>query len=219
MTQRTESRPEERTGRRTSDRLHRNATVLVALAAWFMVAAEARAADARPLDDAVSAHSRGDYATALRLLRPLADQGAADAQYTLGVMHYKGQGVPRDYAEAARWYQKAAEQGLAEAQFNLGFMYANGQGVPLDYGDAVRWYRKAADQGLASAQHNLGVLYANGQGVPQDFVKAYKWLSLAVSQPSPSHDMMVKTRDRVAATMTPEQIAEAKKLAREWKPN
>ncbi len=70
--------------------------------------------------DGVAAYDRGDYATAFSEWKPLAEQGNAGAQFNLGVMYYKGRGVPQDYAEAVKWYRKAAEQGNAGAQFNLG---------------------------------------------------------------------------------------------------
>jgi len=90
-------------------------------------------------DEGVAAYQRGDYATALRELRPLAEQGHARSQHNLGTMYSKGHGVPQDYAEAIKWYHKAAEQGDADAQFNLGVMYSDGQGVPQDDAEAVRW--------------------------------------------------------------------------------
>ena len=76
------------------------------------------------------AEERGDYATALQVLRPLAKQGDAPAQYNLGTMYRNGQGVPQDYTKAANWYRKAAEQGLSTAQKTLAVLYHNGQGVP-----------------------------------------------------------------------------------------
>ena len=72
-------------------------------------------AAAGPFEDGVAAYKRGDYATALRLLRPLAAQGNAAAQYLLGLMYGRGDGVPQDDAEAVKWYRLAAEQGLAAA--------------------------------------------------------------------------------------------------------
>ena len=51
----------------------------------------------------MAAYNRGDYATALRLLRPLADGGSTSAQYNIGIMYDKGQGVPKDYVEAHKW--------------------------------------------------------------------------------------------------------------------
>ncbi len=99
-------------------------------------------------------------------------------------------------------------------------MYENGRGVPQDDAAAVSWYRKAADQGYATAQHSLGVMYMNGQGVPQDLVQAHKWFSLAASRATRANvrELATKNRDIVAAQMTPKQIAEAQRLAREWKP-
>ena len=79
----------------------------------------------------------------------------------------------------------------------------------------MKWYRKAAEQGFSQAQYNLGVSYAMGNGVPQDDVLAYMWFSLAGA----SGDEDAKTnRETVFKRMTPEQIAEAQKLSREWKP-
>ncbi len=171
-------------------------------------------------DVGVAAYDRGDYATALREWRPLAEQGDAEAQNSLGYMYSHGEGVTQDHAEAAKWYRKAAEQGLALAQYNLGLAYDNGQGIPQDYAEAVKWFRRAAEQGLALAQYNLGVMYYEGRGVPQDYVQAHMWSNLAASRyiPGKTRDQSVKDRDIVAEKMTPAQIAEAEKLAREWKP-
>jgi len=94
-------------------------------------------------------------------------------------------------------------------------MYATGRGVPQDYAQAVKCFRLAADQGNADAQFNLGQMYANVQGVPRDYVLAYMWLNLSAVQ---GDKVAAKNRDLVAQHMTPEQIAEAQKLAREWKP-
>ena len=113
------------------------------------------------------------------------------------------------------WYRKAAEQGNARAQSNLGVMYAKGRGVRQDYATAASWYRKAAEQSDATAQSNLGVIYYNGRSVPQDFVIAHMWLNLAAA--SGDKDA-VENRRIIAAKMTPAQLAEAQKLAREWKP-
>ncbi len=171
-------------------------------------------------DEGVAAAKRGDYATALREWRPLAKQGDAAAQNNLGVMYKMGLGVPQDYAEAVRWHRKAAEQGDAIAQNNLGVMYAKGQGVPQDDAEAVKWFRKAAEQGYAGAQFNLGFMYYNGRGVPQDYAQAHMWYNLAASRLPTGEDrgIAAKNRDIVAKRLTPAQISEAQKLAREWKP-
>jgi TPR repeat protein len=137
-----------------------------------------------PLEDASAAYEKGDFATALSLLRPMADQGNADAQT------------------------------------GLGWMYEDGEGVPQDYGQAIAWYRMAADQRNAEAQGNLGGIYEDGRGVPQDYVRAHMWFDLAASGASDAsvRDHAVRDREHVAAKMTPDQIAEAQRMASEWKP-
>ena len=93
------------------------------------------------------------------------------------------------------------------------------QGVPQDYAEAVKWCRLAAEQGDASAQYNLAVMYAKGQGVPQDYAEAHKWVNLAAAQSQGDRQKnSSKYRDSIAQKMTPQQIAEAQRLAREWKP-
>jgi TPR repeat protein len=177
---------------------------------------------AEPFEDATKAYYRGDYETAYRLIKPLAEQGLPEAQFNLGLMHDNGQGVPQNYSEAVKWYRKAAEQGNAKGQYSLGMMYNKGQGVPQDHAEAVKWYRKAAEQGNAKGQYNLGMMYYRGRGVPKDYVLAHMWLSLTTSQ-SPALKKAKREwaeifRDIAASKMTPAQIAEAQKLAREWKP-
>ena len=100
-------------------------------------------------------------------------------------------------------------------QYNVGPMYAEGMGIPQVDAEAVKWYRLAAEQGIAKAQLNLGTMYYEGQGVPQDHVQAHLWYDLAAAQ---GNDTARKNREMVAEKMTPAQIAEAQRLAREWKP-
>ena len=84
-----------------------------------------------------------------------------------------------------------------------------------DYATALRLTRPLAEQGDATAQYNLGVFYDNGLAVPQDHVRALMWFNLAAAQ---GKEGAASFRDLVARRMTPAQIAEAQKLAREWKP-
>jgi TPR repeat protein len=118
----------------------------------------------------------------------------------------------------ARLKERAA-QGVARAQFNLGVMYTKGEGVPQDSTEALKWYRLAAAQGDADAQFNLGVMCYYGHGIPQDYVQSHKWFNPAAanSTAEPDRDKAVEARDALATLMTPAQIAEARKLAREWK--
>jgi uncharacterized protein len=197
-------------------RLHARRLPKALTASLLVLATLARAALAGPVEDANAAYQRGDYTTAVKLLQPLVDQGNADAQDILAIMYYVGQGVPQSRAEAIRLYRLAAEQGNAHAQDALGFAYQNGVGVQRDHGEAAKWFRKAADQGNIDAQFNIAEMYELGTGVPQDYVLAYMWFTLVASRGSRPY--AIRGRGRVAQQMTPDQIAQAEKLAREWKP-
>ena len=91
-----------------------------------------------------AAYHAGDYPSALREWRELAEQGDAKAQFNLGLMYASGQGVAQDDTEAVKWWRLAAEQGLAEAQFDVGLAYHDGLGVDQDYAESVKWWRSAA---------------------------------------------------------------------------
>jgi hypothetical protein len=95
---------------------------------------------AGPYEDGTAAARLGDYDTAMRLTRPLANQGDSSAQTFLGHLFWVV--IPPDYAAAASWYSKAADQGHAFAQERLGFQYANGLGVTQDQAAVASWYRK-----------------------------------------------------------------------------
>ncbi len=123
--------------------------------------------------------------------------------------------MPQDYAAAVSWYRKAADHDDVRAQSNLGLMYDKGQGVLQDYAAAARWYREAADKGDPLGQINLGLMYEYGYGVPEDLVRAHMWFNLAAAG---ENQTAVALRDKMALRMTPAQLAEAQKLAREWLP-
>ncbi len=82
-----------------------------------------------------------------------------------------------------------------------------------DYETALFEWRRLAKVGYSPAQYNLGVMYYNGNGVPQDYVQAYKWINLATSQ---GYKYALDKRYIVANELTSAQLAEAKRLAREW---
>jgi methionine-S-sulfoxide reductase len=163
-----------------------------------------------------------DNAAAAKWFRLAGNQGYAAAQSNLGAMYATGQGTRQDYANALKWFHLAADQGDVDAQFNLGGMYYHGQGVPQDYAEALKWYRLAANRGYVYAQNTLGIMYAQGQGVQQDYVLAHMWFDLAATRirisNTAARDSAVNNRDRVAAKMTATQIADAQKLAADWKP-
>ncbi len=164
-------------------------------------------------EDGLAAADRGDYATALRVWKPLAEQGDAWAQINLGVLYEKGLGVAQNDIEAMHWYRLSARQGLPEAQNAIGLFYEGGYVTGNDT-DAAKWYRLGAEQGYADAQYNLGRMYYKGAGVPKDDVLAYMWLNLAAAQ---GHANATIFRDGLAeASLSPAQIQEAQRLAREW---
>jgi TPR repeat protein len=154
---------------------------------------------AGPLEDAQAATSRGDRATAVRLLRPLAEQGLATAQYNLGIIYGHCQEDLRGLvqalgnaaawakarqqgkAEAVKWFRKAADQGDARAQFMLGLCYRQGLGVQEDHATAMEWFRKAADQDFAEAQYYLG-LGLQVWHPAQNAAEAVKWFRKAADQ-------------------------------------
>ncbi|MGD2083172.1 MAG: tetratricopeptide repeat protein [Chromatiales bacterium] len=128
---------------------HSTRTACVAL---ILVAVAPAPAPADPFEDGLAAYGQGNYATALRLWRPLAERGDPGAQYRIGRLYEEGRGVPEDDAEAVGWYRKAAAQGHIKAQHTLGLMYASGESVPQDYVQAYAWWTLAAENGRQEAK-------------------------------------------------------------------
>lgn len=139
--------------------------------------------------------------------------GCTPASYQKGMRHYQ----PGDAAAALRELKPLAEQGSADAQFNLGSLYFQGRGVPQDYREASKWMRKAAEQNHVFAQTTLGSIYAEGvQGaIEKDHPQALMWFVFAAAQ---GDREAMALRDAMTGRMTPTQIAEAQRLAREFRP-
>ncbi|HRD67461.1 MAG TPA: tetratricopeptide repeat protein [Candidatus Competibacter sp.] len=119
-----------------------------------------------------------------------------------------------DYAAEIAIVRPLADKGYPFAQFNLGVLYDEGKGVPEDNGQAIAWYRKAAEQGLPQAQINLGIMYEQGEGVPADLGSAYFWYALAESQ---GDSQAPQAKQDVAKKMTPAQVKDAERRAKEYK--
>ena len=134
-------------------------------------------------------------------------------QFSIGWMYFEGQNLPKDHARAASWFRKAAELGHSQAQVNLAMMHMEGEGVPPDNAEALKWFTQAAEQGDAEGQTALGMMYALGRGVEPDLVLANKWIFIAAEQ---GNKDAVMARTQLAAKLTPEQLVESKKLAKEW---
>jgi TPR repeat protein len=113
-----------------------------------------------PLDELYDAVNEKDQSTAAKLLRPLAENGNATAQYELGVRYDFGEGVRKNHKVASKWYLLAAKQGIKEAQLEIGLMYGNGQGVRRNRRQAVRWLLSAARQGDEWAHLVLNMDYS-----------------------------------------------------------
>ena len=155
-----------------------------------LLLALASPATAGPFEDAQAAHKLYDYATALELLEPLADQGDPEAQRLLGFMYEIGHGVPQDYFMAATWYGKAVAQGNAYSRVRLAKLTARQQTFKAaddahelyGYETALPLLKPLADQGYAEAQKLLGYMYEIGQGVPQDYERAAAWYRTAAAK-------------------------------------
>ena len=134
-------------------------------------------------EKAYQAYKRGDYATAHRVWKSLAEGGDGPAQYNLGLLYEHGLGVERQLGEAVKWYGRAAENGVADAQKTIGDLYVKRFWGRQDYAKAALWYERAAKQGHAEAQRELGRLLAQGEiGVLRDLEKATFWLRKAAEQ-------------------------------------
>jgi len=140
---------------------------------------------------------------------PLAKSGSYIAQFNLGLMYKTGEGINKNNQKAAKWFQRAADQGYDRAQYYLAKVYLIGSPTLQEDQHACRWLTRAAKQGERRAQANLGVMYGLGRGVSKDFVLALKWFILSYER---------ELEKAMAEAMTPFEIQEAKKLAREFKP-
>ncbi|MEO8304802.1 MAG: tetratricopeptide repeat protein [Betaproteobacteria bacterium] len=134
------------------------------------------------MEEGIAALRKGDYATAAKELRPLAERGVAEAQYRVGLMYEFGKGFAVDKPVGVSWLRKAAQQGHVGAQVELGVIYATGDGVPKEDVQAAGWFQKAATQGDSIAQYNLGLFYAKGQGVKRDDAQAIAWFRKSADQ-------------------------------------
>jgi len=142
---------------------------------------------------ALSLLQADNAAEAVPLLRELADENYAPAQYRLAKAYERGEGVEVDLNAARQWTERAALHGNVRAMHDLGVYYALGRGAPADEAAAFRWFRQAAEYGVADSQYNLGLLYQQGRGVTGSADEALFWFSLAARQGDAA------ARERVAA--------------------
>jgi hypothetical protein len=211
--------------------------------------------DASLADQVPTAEHRDAPEVAL-IARSFAEQGDAKAEFALGGMYLRGEGVTRDYGQSLAWFLRAAEQGDRDAMFVVAAMYAKGIGLKPDNDQALEWYRKAAEKGHRGAQATLGLRYLLGDGVARDETVAARWTYRAASQGIPEAQLLLakmlsegrgttknnvaayswatiatsrlgdkKLRDsasqfrqQIGSALTPDQIAQAEKTAKDWGP-
>lgn len=185
------------------------------------------------------------YAEIVKELQSLSDKGVLQAQTMLGFLYRKGRGVTRDNSkaeyyytqaasknyptamfnlgtflmdkgrlgEAEKWLLKGSEMGMRQAQYNLGQLYAK-ELSPPNYREAFRWFRESAEKGHVEGQYNTCHMYSAGDGVTRNEVQAYMWCDIAARS---GHGVAQSNRDHIAKRMSPEQIAQARELAVQWR--
>lgn len=159
----------------------------------------------------IEAWQRADYATAIRIWRPLAESGDADAQFNLGQAYRLGRGVPLDLGAAQMWFQRAANSGHVDAQTTLGLLlFENGDRVA-----GLKWLRRAAEQGEPRAQLVYGTALFNGDGVTQDKLLGYAFISRAASQGlAPARDTLAQLDQLLPAADRQKALAIAETKAK-----
>ncbi|HEY9786470.1 MAG TPA: tetratricopeptide repeat protein [Candidatus Obscuribacterales bacterium] len=136
------------------------------------------------MDKIHHALKHGQYKSAAKKARKLAENGHAKAQTILGLLYENGLGVEKDMERAIFWMEKAASQGVAEAENHLGHLYLEGKSIEKDLARAEHWLAKAAEHGVSEAQLHLGTMYLRGHGVKKDINHAAILLRRAADQGS-----------------------------------
>lgn len=179
------------------------------LVAAVLVAFLAVPASAQSVKAGIDAWQRADYAGAVAIWRPLAQQGDPEAAFNLGQAYRLGRGVPLDLGAAQMWYQRAADKGSVDAQTNLGLLlFQNG-----DHAAGLKWLRRAAEQGDPRALLVYGTALYNGDGVPQDRLLGYAFINHAAEQGlAPAKDTLDQLNQLMSATDRQKALALAKSI-------
>jgi predicted aspartyl protease len=161
-----------------------------------------------------AAYNQRDYSTAVSMLQPAAHAGDGLAQYYLGVMTLKGQGVPKNPQLAVEWLSKAATAGYADAQAYMGAFNRRGDLVPKNYPEALRWYMLAAKQNHENSQYRIALMYYTGEGVGQDFREAYMWAVIASAGGEPEPNRL---RMKLEQMLSASDITDVQRTAALWR--
>lgn len=136
-------------------------------------------AQADSLAQGMAAFEADRFDEAARTLRPLAERGNVEAQFTLGYMYFMGVGVPQNKSTAVRWYQRAADQGDPTAKYNLGYLYLYGNGVAENRSKSIKLFRDAAAQGQLLAMLGMGLIFETAKFSPPNYERALDWYQRA----------------------------------------
>jgi cell division septation protein DedD len=184
----------------------------IALAALLLGIAPA--AQAQSVKAGVEAWQRAEYESAVKIWRPLAEAGDADAAFNLGQAYRLGRGVPISLAAAQTWLERAARKGHLDAQTTLGLLLFNG-GNRIS---GLRWLRTAAELGEPRALLVYGTALFNGDGVVRDPVSAYAFVSRAAAQGlAPAQTTLAEMDKLIALEERKRGLALAQTLAKEAK--
>lgn len=157
-----------------------------------------------------------DYAYGRELICGAAEKGLAQAQFNCGVLWAEGRGGPAEAARAVEWYRLAAAQEHVGATNLLGLALMSGvEGVEKDEAAARALLERTAAMGNPVGLYALGQIYAEGLGVEQDLLQAHVWFNLAAAN---GHPEGAQARAEIEALLTPEQVRDAQRQAREWRP-
>lgn len=185
---------------------------------WFQLSAEQGNPIAAYNLGSAYEHGEGvpkDLATAESWYVKAAASGLPYAQWRLGALAF----LRNDWKAGVKWMRPAAAQGLPPAQFALGLAYEAGKGARRNEKTAAKWYLAAADHGDTGAQSRIASLYERGAGVDTDYKESYFWYAVALRDPK---DATAKQDSeglkRVAAKLSAADVADAAKIAQDWKP-
>jgi hypothetical protein len=179
------------------------------LVAALLLAFAAAPLPAQSVKTGIEAWQRADYAGAVAIWRPLAEQGDADAQFNLGQAYRLGRGVPLNLGTAESWFERAAATGHVDAETTLGLLlFQNG-----DHAEGLKWLKKAAEQGEPRALLVYGTALYNGDGVTQDQVLGYAYVSRSAAQGLvPARETLAQLNQLMSAADRKQALALARSI-------
>lgn len=146
---------------------------------WYVKSANQGFVDAQYSAGRIYLFSLQQYEDAFKYFKLAAENNEHRAQFFLGMMYYRGDGISKDLKKSAHWYLQSAQRGNINAQFFIGQMYELGEGVLQNDKYSLKWFKLAAKNGQQDAQYKLAVIYYQGRVVPQNVITSYMWLNIS----------------------------------------